>query len=153
MYLGEMGLQNGNQTCLTGDDVDERLQARLIDRRVHRKDEFLDHLLNNQIFKEEPQVQICLSPVVRKHLVGHALLIFEVSRSHSDTLHSVGLVQTIDQSVAQTLPDNTHHSQEPDIHAPARIRTRSPSKRKAADPGLRPRGHRDRLTIELAYYV
>ena len=103
MDLGEMGRQNGNQTCLTGDNVDELLQARLIDRRVHIKDEFLDHLLNNQIFKEEPQVQISLSPIARKHLVGYGLLIFQVSRLHSDTPHSVGLLQTIDQCVAQTL--------------------------------------------------
>jgi hypothetical protein len=42
------------------------------------------------------------------------------------------------------LPDNTHHSQETDIHAPGGIRTRNTSKRTAADPCLRPRGHRDR---------
>ena len=39
------------------------------------------------------------------------------------------------------LPNNTQPSQEPDIHAPSGIRTPNPSKRAAADPGLRPRGH------------
>jgi hypothetical protein len=38
----------------------------------------------------------------------------------------------------------THHSQNTHIHDPAGIGTRNPSKRTAADPRLRPRGHRDR---------
>jgi hypothetical protein len=42
------------------------------------------------------------------------------------------------------LPDNTQHSQETDIHALVGIRTHNPSKRAAADPRLRPRGHWDR---------
>jgi len=41
------------------------------------------------------------------------------------------------------LPDNTQHSQETDIQPPSRIRTHNPSKRAAADPRLRPRGHWD----------
>ena len=40
------------------------------------------------------------------------------------------------------LPDNT---QQTDIHATSGIRTRNPSKRKAADPHLRPLGHWDRF--------
>jgi hypothetical protein len=35
------------------------------------------------------------------------------------------------------------------IHAPGAIRTHDPSKRAAADPRLRPRGHWDRLTITI----
>ena len=42
------------------------------------------------------------------------------------------------------LPDNTQHSQETDIHDSGGIRTHNPSKQAAADPRLRPRGHRDR---------
>ena len=42
------------------------------------------------------------------------------------------------------LPDNTQHSQQTDVHAPGGIRIRIPSKRTAADPRLRPRGHRNR---------
>ena len=42
------------------------------------------------------------------------------------------------------LSDNTQHSQETDIHALGRIRTQNSSKRAAADPRLRPRGHWDR---------
>jgi hypothetical protein len=37
------------------------------------------------------------------------------------------------------LPDNTQHSQETDIHAPAGIRTHNASKRTDVDPRLRPR--------------
>ena len=45
----------------------------------------------------------------------------------------------------KTVPDNTQHSQETDIHVPGGIRTRNPSKRAAAaDTRLKPRGHRDR---------
>ena len=69
-------------------------------------------------------------------------LLYEVPRSHSDTPHSIGLFWTRDRPLP--LPDNTQHSQETDIHAPGRIRTRNPSKRAAVDPRLRPRGHRDR---------
>jgi len=35
-------------------------------------------------------------------LVGQGLLIVEISRSHSDTPHSVGLIWTSDRSVAVT---------------------------------------------------
>ena len=39
---------------------------------------------------------------------------------------------------------NTHNT---NIHAPSRIRTRNPSKLSAADPRLRPLGHRDRQIL------
>jgi len=42
------------------------------------------------------------------------------------------------------LPDNTQHSQEPDIHVSGGIRTRDPSWRAAADTGLRQRSHWDK---------
>jgi hypothetical protein len=42
------------------------------------------------------------------------------------------------------LPDNIQHSHETDIHAFGGIRTHDPSKRAAANPSLRPRGHWDR---------
>jgi hypothetical protein len=41
------------------------------------------------------------------------------------------------------LPDITQQSLETDIHALSGIRTRNPSKRAAAEPNLRLRGHRD----------
>jgi hypothetical protein len=46
------------------------------------------------------------------------------------------------------LPDNTHHSQETDIHASGGIPTRNPSKLAAADPRLRPHGYWDSHTPE-----
>ena len=50
------------------------------------------------------------------------------------------------------LPANTQHSQQTDIHAFGKIRTHNPSKRAAADPRLRPRGHWDRLQTYNARY-
>jgi hypothetical protein len=51
------------------------------------------------------------------------------------------------------LPDYTHFSQKTDIHAPGEIRTRNPSKRAAADPRLRHRGHWDRHLCTLQGYI
>ena len=47
------------------------------------------------------------------------------------------------------LPDNTQHSQETDIHAAYGIRTQNLSRRVAAHPRLRPRGHWDRQSRDL----
>ena len=83
--------------------------------------------------------------MAQQHLVGQGLLFVEASRTHSDTPHLVGLSWTSDQPYAETsLPDNTRHTQETDIHAPGGIPTRNPSKRAVADPRLSPRGHWDR---------
>jgi hypothetical protein len=80
--------------------------------------------------------------MAQQPLVVQGLLIIEASRSYSDTPHSVGLLWKSDQPVAETsLPDNTQHSQETDIHTPGRIWTRNPSRRTASDPRLRPTGH------------
>jgi hypothetical protein len=71
----------------------------------------------------------------------------EASRSHSDTPHSVGLLWTSDQPVAETSTWQ-HTTLTTDRHTcPRRIRTRNPSKRAAADRRLRPRGHWDRQNI------
>jgi hypothetical protein len=78
-----------------------------------------------------------------KALVGQGFLIIEVSRSHSDTPHSVGLLRTSDKPDARPLPNNTQYSQETNIRAAGGIRTHSPSNRAAADPRLRLRGHWD----------
>jgi hypothetical protein len=51
------------------------------------------------------------------------------------------------------LPDNTQHLEETDIHVLRGIRTHSPSKRAAADPRLRPRGHWDwHLYVHISRY-
>jgi hypothetical protein len=83
--------------------------------------------------------------MAQQPLVGQSLLIVEASQSHSDTPHSVGLLWTSDQPVTET--STSQHSQETDVHASGEIRTRNPSKRLAADPRLRPRGHWDRPHI------
>ena len=59
-------------------------------------------------------------------------LIIEASRSHSNTLHSIGLVWTSDQHVAETSTWQHTTSQETDIHAPGGNRTRKLSKLAAA---------------------
>ena len=64
-------------------------------------------------------------------LVGLGPLVVQVSRSHSVGLHLTG-----------DRPHDTHRRQ--NIHATGGIRSRNPSKRAAADPRLRPRGHRHR---------
>ena len=67
--------------------------------------------------------------------VGQGFVIIDASRSHSDTPHSLGVLWTRDQPYAKTSTTT--------LTADG-IRTRNPSKRAAADPRLRPRGHWDR---------
>ena len=75
--------------------------------------------------------------------VGLVLLIVEVSRSQSDTPHSVGFPCTSDRPDAETstclhtLKTHRRHT------CSGGIRTRSPSTRYTADPCLRPLGHCD----------
>ena len=92
--------------------------------------------------------------------VGRGPLFIEVPRSQTHThthiyIHTHTHTHTqayqarqepsgrVISSTLRTLPDNTQHYQETDIHAPSRIRTRILSERAAADPRLRPRGHCD----------
>ena len=72
-----------------------------------------------------------------------SLLIREVSRSHSDTPQSVGLLWTSDQPVAQT-STRQHTTLTTDIRALSGIRTHNLGRLAAADPRLRPRSHRHR---------
>ena len=60
----------------------------------------------------------------------------------NDAPQSVGLLWTSDQLVAETSTwQHSQHSQQTNIHAPAGIRTNDLSRRAAAEPRLRPRGH------------
>jgi hypothetical protein len=76
--------------------------------------------------------------------VGQSVLIHEVSRSHTTTHHSrydsSGRVISPSQ---RSLPDNTRHSQQTDIHAAGGIRIHNLSRRAAANVRLRPHGHWD----------
>jgi hypothetical protein len=65
----------------------------------------------------------------------------EVSRSHAP--QSVGLLWTSDQLVAET--STWQHTQQTDIHDHGGIQTHNLSRRAAADPRLRPRGHRPQI--------
>ena len=80
--------------------------------------------------------------MIQQSLVGQGLVIVEASRSHSDTLQSVGFLLTSDQPDAEN-SDNIYHSQETDIHSPSGIRTHSPSKREATVPCFKLRGQWD----------
>ena len=80
--------------------------------------------------------------------MGQGLLIIEDSRSHSVRHTTLGRTPLYEWSDTQRpLPDNTQNSQETNNHAPGGIRTHNPSKRAAADPRLRPRGHWDRQNV------
>jgi hypothetical protein len=79
-------------------------------------------------------------------LMGQGLLIFEASRSHSDTRHSIGLLWTSGGPSQRPLPGNTQHSQERDLQALNGVRNRNPSKRATVDPRLREHGHRTQLS-------
>ena len=59
-------------------------------------------------------------------------LIVEVSRSHSDAPHSLGLGRRIGLS-QRPLPDNMQHSQDTDFHVPGAIQGRNPRKRATAE--------------------
>jgi hypothetical protein len=59
--------------------------------------------------------------------------------------HHRGFIVTLRHTTLGRTPvDNTQHSKEIDIHVHDSIRTHNPSKRRAVDPCLRPRGHWDR---------
>jgi hypothetical protein len=83
-------------------------------------------------------------PMAQQPLVGQGLLIIEASRSHSDTPQSVRLLWTSDQADTQSSTCTTHNTHRRETSMTGGIRNRSPSKRAAADPRLRPRGQGDR---------
>ena len=77
--------------------------------------------------------------MTQQPLVGQGLLIIDASQAHSDTPHSVGLLWPSDLPIAET--STSQQSQQKNVHASGRIRTRNPSNRLAADPRHKPRGH------------
>jgi hypothetical protein len=85
-----------------------------------------------------------LSFFFRNYFTGdQGLLIHKLSRSHSDTPHSIGLLWTSDNPSQRPLSDNTRHWRQTSM-PPGGIRTHSPGRRAVTDPLLRPRGHRER---------
>ena len=75
--------------------------------------------------------------------VGQGLLIHEFPRSHTTTHHSrQDSSGRVISSSQRPLPDSTQHSQQT-FTPPSVIRTHNLSRRAAAEPRLRPRGHWD----------
>jgi len=74
-----------------------------------------------------------LFPTVQQSLVRQGVLIIGVTRSHSDTPQSIGLLWTSDRSVADTRYPRTQRDSNPQSH-----------KQEASNLHLRPLGHRDR---------
>ena len=67
--------------------------------------------------------------MAREPPVGQNLLKVEASRWHSDTPHSVGLLWTSDQLVAEPITFTTNkQTQETNIYSHSGIRTRDPPK-------------------------
>jgi len=81
--------------------------------------------------------------------MDQGLFVVEASRSHSDSLQSVGLLWTSDQPDEETSTWQHTTLQGTDIHVPGGARIRNPSKRAATDPRLRPHGHQDRQTMSI----
>jgi len=69
---------------------------------------------------------------------------FTITHTHTHTPHSVGLLWTSDQPIAETSA-SIHNTQTRQASMPpGGIRTRNPSKWAVADPRLRPRCHWER---------
>jgi hypothetical protein len=80
-------------------------------------------------------------------IVGHGLLTIEASRSNSRPT-TLGRSPLDGRSARRRdLYLTTHNIHKTDIHSPSEIRTRNTSKRAAADPRLRPRGHWDQHAV------
>jgi len=72
--------------------------------------------------------------MAQQPLVGQGLLIFDASRSYSDTPHSIWFLWTSDQPGAETFTWQ-HTTLTGDRHAPGKIRTRNLSQRTAEIAG------------------
>ena len=98
-------------------------------------------------------VIMLFSTMTQQLLVGHDLHIIQESRSHPETPHSVGFLWTSDQPRRTDLYLTTHNTHNTDVNDPGEIRAHNGSRRAAADPRLRPRGHWDRLIMTYARLI
>jgi hypothetical protein len=80
-----------------------------------------------------------LFPSPQLQLVGHGLFM-DITRSHTARHTILGRTPLNEWSAR---PDNTHHSQQKNMHAFGGSRTRNSSYLAATNPRLRPRGHWD----------
>jgi hypothetical protein len=81
--------------------------------------------------------------MVKQPLLGQDPLIIEASRLHQTHHTRYASSGRVISPTQRPLSDSTQHLQETDIHAPGGIRTQDLTKRAAADPRLRRRGHWD----------
>ena len=97
--------------------------------------------------------RVLLFTTAQQPPVGQVFLTVKVLRSHSDKLQSVGFLWTSDQPDAEisTWQHTTLTREKSSILG--RIRTHNASKRVAADPCLRRRGHRDQKRRALAHEI
>jgi hypothetical protein len=134
-------------------------QVNLIFEKHHRVNLTFHANIRKPYFPTDCISSLCLNFclfLARQPPVGHGQVIHEVSRSHT-THHSWwdSSGRVINSSL-RPLPVNTQHSQQVDIHTPGGIRTHNLSRWPAADPRLRPRGHRDwhaLIFVELICYM
>ena len=84
-------------------------------------------------------------------LVGLGLLTVEGSRTQANHIGWDSSGRVICPSQGPVL-DNIRYSQQTSM-PPGRIRTRNPSKRAAAEPSHRPRGHRDRQITAVIHII
>ena len=71
--------------------------------------------------KESTEINKLNITNLQQPLVSQGLIIIEVSRSHSDTAHSVGPLWRVIGPTHSPLPHKTQQSQQTDIQARARI--------------------------------
>jgi hypothetical protein len=83
--------------------------------------------------------------IPRFHILDHIFFEIFFFRKPAQLVHL-----TLSLSMTQKpLPDNTHHSQQTNIHSPCGIRTRNLNNRAATNPHFRLRCHWDRHIIKL----
>ena len=70
------------------------------------------------------------SPMARQSLVGQGLLLVEVSRSHSDTRQSLGILWTSDRPVAKTSTRRHTILTRDNVRVLSQFRERNPRKRR-----------------------
>ena len=114
------------------------------------------HIANNDVRRFHKQIKPDMYNKSRKAytvffifhgsqiLVGLGLRITEISRSHTDTPHPVGLLCMSDRPIAETSSwQHTQHSQESNTNAPVGVEISNPSKQAPVNLRFRPRGNPD----------
>ena len=115
-----------------------------------------NHLSSSLLFKVISLVPSLFLILTSFYLLTVGVVGYCCTVSHSDTTHTHTHTHTHTQThhsrqdssgrvitpTQRSVPDNTQHSQETNIHALSGIRTHNSRKQASVDPRLRPRGHR-----------